>query len=133
MDNLSFNDLQIFREKSRTFRGSVKISLKKICHKELPNNPRQFDEKNIATLLGFFRSEGCLHLDPEHHIQSAIVGNRVQPMGAQYSKAVESQKLGEWYRPLYSCSSHSQLSHFLTNNVMLRPTLTIHKVRTMFR
>ena len=56
MNNLSSNDLQIFREKSRTFCGSVKIPLDKICHEELPYNPRQFNEKNVTTLLGFFRT-----------------------------------------------------------------------------
>ncbi len=72
MDNLSSNDLQIFREKSRTFCGSVKIPLDKICHEELPNNPRQFNEKNVTTLLDFFRWEGCLRLDPEHYVPALI-------------------------------------------------------------
>ncbi len=72
MDNLSSNDLQIFREKSRTFCGSVKIPLDKICHEELPHNPRQFNEKNVTTLLDFFRSEGCLRLDPENYVPALI-------------------------------------------------------------
>lgn len=80
MDNLSSNDLQIFREKSRTFCGSVKIPLDKICHEELPNNPRQFNEKNVTTLLDFFRSEGCLRLDPEHYVP-ALISRSAVPRG----------------------------------------------------
>ncbi len=79
MDNLSSDDLQIFREKSRTFCGSVKIPLDKIRHEELPNNPRQFNENNVTTLLDFFRSEGCLRLDPEHHVPALISRSAVPP------------------------------------------------------
>ena len=80
MNNLTSRDLQISREKSRTFCGSVKIPLDKICHEELPNNTRQFNEKNVTTLLGFFRSEGCLRLDPEHHVP-ALVSRSAVPQG----------------------------------------------------
>ena len=80
MDNVSSNDLQIFREKSRTFCGSVKIPLDKICYEELPNNPRQFNEKNITILLGFFRSDGCLRLDPEYYVP-ALISRSALPRG----------------------------------------------------
>ena len=80
IDNVSSNDLQIFREKSRTFCGLVKIPLDKICYKELPNNPRQFNEKNVTTLLGFFRSDGCLRLDPEHYVP-ALISRSALPRG----------------------------------------------------
>ena len=80
IDNLLSNDLQIFREKSRTFYGSVKIPLDKICHKVLPNNPRQFNKKDVTTLLDFFHSEGCLRLDPEHHVP-ALISRSAVPRG----------------------------------------------------
>ena len=72
MYNLTSNDLQIFREKNRTFCGSVKIPFDQICYEELPSNPREFNEKKVTTLLGFFRSEGCLRLDPKHHVPALI-------------------------------------------------------------
>ncbi|KAK9311467.1 hypothetical protein V1524DRAFT_41087 [Lipomyces starkeyi] len=49
MEGLSAKDLQIFREKSRAFIGSVRIPLDKLQHEELPDNPRQPDDKNIAS------------------------------------------------------------------------------------
>jgi hypothetical protein len=39
MEGLSATDLQIFREKSRAFIGSVKIPLDKLRHEELLDNP----------------------------------------------------------------------------------------------
>lgn len=80
MDYLSSNNLQIFREKSRTFCGSVKIPLNKICYKELPNNLRQFNEKNVTILLDFFCSEGYLRLDPEYYVPALILRSAV-PQG----------------------------------------------------
>jgi len=79
MENLLSNDLQIFREKSRTFYGSVKIPLDKICYEELPNNPRQFN-KDVTTLLDFFRSEDCLRLDPKHYVP-ALISRSTVPRG----------------------------------------------------
>ncbi len=72
MENLLSNDLQIFREKSRIFCGSVKIPLDKICYKEFLNNPRQFNKKDVTILLDFFRSEGNLRLDPEYYVPTLI-------------------------------------------------------------
>ncbi len=72
MDSLSAKDLQIFREKSRTFCGSVKIPLDKLQHEELPENPRQFDKKNVARLLDDFRREGCQRREPDNHVPVLI-------------------------------------------------------------
>lgn len=72
MNNLLSNDLQIFREKSRTFCDSIKISLDKIRHEELFNNSRQFNKKNVTTLLDFFRSKNCLRLNLEHYVLALI-------------------------------------------------------------
>ena len=80
MDSLTSNDLQIFREKSRTFCGSVKVPLDKICHEERPNNLRQFNKKNVTKLIDSFRSEDCLRLDPEHHVP-ALIPRSAAPQG----------------------------------------------------
>ena len=80
MNNLSADDLQIFREKRRTFRGSVKIPVDKICREESLNNPRQFNKKNVTTSLDFSRSEGCLRLEPEHHTP-ALISQSAVPQG----------------------------------------------------
>jgi hypothetical protein len=72
MESLSAKDLQIFREKSRAFCGSVKIPLDNLRHEELPDNPRQFDEKNIARLLDIFRLDGCQRREPDNHVPVLI-------------------------------------------------------------
>ncbi len=74
MEGLSATDLQIFREKSRAFIGSVKIPLDKLRHEELPENPRQRDEKNVTRLLGIFQSPevGCQRRDSDNHVPVLI-------------------------------------------------------------
>ncbi|KAH8800830.1 hypothetical protein F5884DRAFT_862755 [Xylogone sp. PMI_703] len=75
---LSGKALQIFREKSRAFYGSAKVSLDKLQHEELPYNPRQKDDKNIERLVRIFRSDGCDPLDPENHVP-VLVSRRILP------------------------------------------------------
>jgi hypothetical protein len=72
MESLSGRDLQIFREKSRAFCGSVKIPLDKLRGEELPENPRQFDEKNVARLLDIFNKDGCQRREPDNHVPVLI-------------------------------------------------------------
>jgi hypothetical protein len=74
MEGLSATDLQIFREKSRAFIGSVKIPLDKLRHEELPDNPRQRDQKNVTRLLGIFQSPevGCQRRDSDNHVPVLI-------------------------------------------------------------
>jgi len=72
MENLSANDLSTFREKSRTFRGTFKISLDKLQHEERRDDVRQFDEENVSRLVDVFRGEGCLRRDAEHHVEGLI-------------------------------------------------------------
>jgi hypothetical protein len=74
MEGLSATDLQIFREKSRAFIGSVKIPLDKLRNEELPDNPRQLDEKNVTRLLGIFQSPkgGCQRRDSDNHVPVLI-------------------------------------------------------------
>ena len=68
MENISAKDLQIIREKSRTFCGTFRRPLDKLQHEELPHNPRQLDQTNVARLLNVFRAEDCQHREPENHV-----------------------------------------------------------------
>ena len=80
METLSTNDLQVFREKSRTFCGSVKVPINKLQYETIPKNPRQFDDKNVARLLKVFEEEGCVRLEPEHYVPVLISRNAL-PQG----------------------------------------------------
>ena len=82
MENITSNDLQIFREKSRTFCGSFKIPLSKLKHEDIPDNPRQLDPRNVANLLEKFVLEDCNRLDPEHYV-SALIRRADLPQGSQ--------------------------------------------------
>jgi hypothetical protein len=72
MESLSTKDLEIFREKARAFCGSVKIPLDKLRHEELPDNPRQLDDKNVARLLDVFQKRGCQPREPDNHVPALI-------------------------------------------------------------
>ena len=72
MENLSAKNLELFREKSRTFCGSFQIPLDKLEYEKLPNNPRQRDGKNVTRLLDVFRAEGCQPREPENHVPALI-------------------------------------------------------------
>ena len=82
MENISSDDLQILREKSRTFCGSFKVPLSKLKLEDIPDNPRQLDPKNVANLLQKFSLEDCNRLDPEHYV-SALVSRADLPQGLQ--------------------------------------------------
>ena len=72
METLSTDDLQLFREKSRTFCGLVKVPIDKLHHETIPTNPRQFDNKNVARLLKVFEDNECLRLEPDHYVSALI-------------------------------------------------------------
>jgi hypothetical protein len=72
METLSKRDIQIIREKSRAFRGSVRIPLEKLQHEDPPLNPRQQDDKNISRLVESFRRDGCYRLEPGNHVPVLI-------------------------------------------------------------
>lgn len=57
--------------------ASVKIPLDKICHEELPDNPRQSNENNVTRLLDFFLSEGCLRQYPKNYVPMLIARSAV--------------------------------------------------------
>ncbi len=73
MESLSTKDLQVFREKSRTFCGSFQIPLDKLQAEELPENLRQRNDKDIARLLNEFSAEDQ-RLEPENHVLALGVG-----------------------------------------------------------
>ncbi|MCJ1242775.1 hypothetical protein MMC14_010784, partial [Varicellaria rhodocarpa] len=72
MGGLSAIDLQIFQEKNQAFLGSVKIPMEKLQHEELPDNPRQRDDENIATLVNIFHDDGCPPREPDNHVPVLI-------------------------------------------------------------
>jgi hypothetical protein len=72
MESLSAKDLQIFREKARAFCGTVKIPIDKLQHKKLPDNPRQFDEENMARLLDVFHNEGYYRRESNNYMPALI-------------------------------------------------------------
>ena len=72
MENISAKDLQIFREKSRTFCGTFRVPLDKLQPEDLPKNPRQRDSKNVARLLNVFRREECQRRGPENHVLALV-------------------------------------------------------------
>ena len=59
MENLSVKDLQVIREKSKTFCGAFQIALDKLEYEGLFSNSRQRDGKNVTRLLNVFRAEDC--------------------------------------------------------------------------
>ena len=58
--------------KNKAFCGCAKIPLRSLRPEDLLTNPRQLDPKNITRLLNVFRLEGCLRLEPEHHVPAIV-------------------------------------------------------------
>lgn len=71
MKSLSTKDLQVFREKSRTFCESFQISLDKLQAEKLLDNLRQRNDKNIARLLNEFSAKDQ-RLEPENHVLALV-------------------------------------------------------------
>lgn len=77
---LSFEDMgdsaaqvdELLKEKSRTFCGSAKVWLRQLRAEDVHVSPRQLDPKNVTRLLRIYQLEGCLRLEPEHHIPVII-------------------------------------------------------------
>jgi len=98
MENLSTEDLQIFREKSRTFCGSFQIPLDKLECEKLPNNPRQLDEKNVARLLDVFRKDDCQPREPENHVP-ALVSRSALPQNSRSGGVGGVFEEPQWFLP----------------------------------
>ena len=92
MDNLS----AMFREKSRKFYGSVKMTLEKHDTKRFLKI-RAKRSKNVTTLLDFFLSEGCLSLDPEYHVPGTLIARSTVPQGLHWHAGRELWRLNPEY------------------------------------
>lgn len=71
MKSLSTKDLQIFREKSKTFCESFQISLDKLQTEKLFENLRQRNDKNITRLLNEFSAKDQ-RLESENHVLALV-------------------------------------------------------------
>jgi len=71
MKSLSTKDLQVFREKSRTFCESFQIPLDKLQAEKLSDNLRQRNDKNIARLLNEFSAKDQ-RLESENHVLALV-------------------------------------------------------------
>ena len=96
MEDLSAKDLQVFREKSRTFCGSFRVPLDKLEYEKLPSNPRQRDGKNVTRLLDVFRAEGCQPREPENHVPALISRSAMTRLGGASGKVFEEP---QWFIP----------------------------------
>lgn len=95
MESLSTKDLQVFREKSRTFCGSFQIPLDKLQAEELPDNLRQRNDKDIARLLNEFSAEDQ-RLEPENHVL-ALVSRSALPQLSRPSGNIFEES--QWFIP----------------------------------
>lgn len=97
MENLSAKDLQVFRERSRTFCGSFRVPLDKLEYEQLPNNPKQRDGKNVARLLDVFRAEGCQPREPENHMPALISRSAMPQTSRPGGSSVFEEP--QWFNP----------------------------------
>ena len=68
-------DKHFFDSKQRMFLGTARVSLGQLDFVRAPSTCRDIDPKNVKRLLGIFKLEGCLRLEPDPSI-SAIVARR---------------------------------------------------------
>lgn len=60
-------------ERSRTYRGRAKVSIHVLLFEsDNQMGSRPLDPKNVTRLLQIFQLEGCLRLEPEHHVPVLI-------------------------------------------------------------
>ena len=90
METVSTDELQILREKSRTFCGTFKIPLSKLEPEDIPVNPRQPDQRNVANLVERFGLEDCKQLKRDHYVP-ALISSADLPPGGQHSLFEEPQ------------------------------------------
>jgi hypothetical protein len=91
MGDVSDSDLQILREKSRTFLGAFKIPLSKLRLEDIPQNPRQRDDKNVSNLIETFDLARCKKLQSEQNYVSALISRTDLPQGNRYNAFDEPQ------------------------------------------
>jgi hypothetical protein len=90
MEHISDSDIRILQEKSRTFCGSFKIPLKKLRLENIPDNPRQTDEKIIARLEKRFDLGHCDRLKSESYV-TALISKADLPQGIRHDPFEEPQ------------------------------------------
>ena len=61
---------QLYEDRGACFRGTVRVRFEHLHFGDLC--PRASNEKVTATLKDKFTSEGCLRLEPRHHIPAII-------------------------------------------------------------
>ena len=66
-------DRQVLVEKERAYVGKAKVALLDLVFDTSEvNAARPLDHRNVARLVKVFQLEGCLRLEPEHHIPALI-------------------------------------------------------------
>lgn len=60
-------------ERSRAYRGRAKVPIRLLrFESDTWSGTRSLDPKNVARLRRIFQLEGCLRLEPEHHVPALI-------------------------------------------------------------
>jgi hypothetical protein len=66
-------DKQILEEKSASYLGSAKVRLSNLrFDSDLQTSCRAINESNVTRLEAVFALEGCLRLEPDHHVPAII-------------------------------------------------------------
>lgn len=84
-------ELHLFTEKKAYFLGTAKVRLRNLGfehEKEDLPGARTLDDRNVARLKNIFELEGCLRLDPEHHVPAII---NVEELNAVIQQSPEIQ------------------------------------------
>jgi len=95
-DWLEVLERQRVETKFANFRGVARV---KLSHLSFPNPPRPIDPTNIKRLKRSFKTEGCLRIDPEHHIPAIVHEEALQT--ALENANISKEKLkGSWGKDL---------------------------------
>ncbi|GBF63945.1 hypothetical protein TMEN_6613 [Trichophyton mentagrophytes] len=66
-------DREYFRHKATFYRGTVKVDLRHLKFEDPKRDGvRTISQKNVERLIEVFRLEGCMRLEPEHHVPALI-------------------------------------------------------------
>ena len=81
------SETQIYLRKRTAFRGSFKCPLHALRPEAIDVRPRQTDPKNIARLVGIFKSNQCRRLEPENHVIALVADDALRSWIAQVGGA----------------------------------------------
>ena len=90
-------DLEFFKERQRHFRGKAKVRLSTLDFVRNEASCQDINHKNVARLAQVFALEGCLRLEPEHHIPAIVPEDRLS--GALQRAGLNSSQLLEPNEP----------------------------------